>query len=258
MSFGNGPRVVTNGLVLSVDANDYNSHTSGSSTWSDVSGYSNTITNGGSPGPFFGSTGSLTYFDYSANLSGSVVASYAFTDFGSAINNTLATASFTFEMWISRDSSSVAISDRESLFTNTGTGGGFRFQLSAGSGPQQLYYLIGGSNGAGFKEGPVGSGYLTYDGKWTQVIMVYDRLAQLGSYNVYAYTNGVFRGSVAQSSAITSSFVGSAGVVNPGISLGCCSSFKGKVSKLSVYNRALTAQEVLQNYTAIKSRFNLT
>jgi hypothetical protein len=88
--------------------------------------------------------------------------------------------------------------------------------------------------------------------------MVYDRLAQLGSYNVYAYTNGVFRGSVAQSSAITSSFVGSTGVINPGISLGCCSSFKGKVSKLSVYNRALTAQEILQNYNALKSRFNLT
>jgi len=38
MSFDNGPRIVTNGLVLSLDAADQNSYTSGSATWKDLSG----------------------------------------------------------------------------------------------------------------------------------------------------------------------------------------------------------------------------
>jgi hypothetical protein len=34
--------------------------------------------------------------------------------------------------------------------------------------------------------------------------------------------------------------------------------FSGSVSQFQVYNRALSASEVLQNYNASKSRFNLT
>ena len=36
MAFGNGPRVVTDGLVLALDASDRNSYISGSSTWFDL------------------------------------------------------------------------------------------------------------------------------------------------------------------------------------------------------------------------------
>ena len=44
MSFGNGPRIVTNGLVLSLDAADQNSYVSGSATWNDLSGNNNNAT----------------------------------------------------------------------------------------------------------------------------------------------------------------------------------------------------------------------
>jgi hypothetical protein len=33
--------------------------------------------------------------------------------------------------------------------------------------------------------------------------------------------------------------------------------FDGKIAKASVYNRALSTQEVLQNYNATKTRFGL-
>jgi hypothetical protein len=248
--YANG-KIVTSGLVLALDAADRNSYVSGSTTWRDISGYSNTITNAGSVGPTFGSTGSIAYFDYSANLTGSAVGTYAYTDAGSALNNTLATASFTIEMWISRNTGSVGLGDRESLFSNTGNATGFRFQLA----PTGLSYLIGGNANAGYSEGGIGSNYLTFDGRWYQVVIVYDRQAQLGSYTVYAYANGTVQGSTAISSAASSSFVGGAG--NPGVSTGCCSSYKGRVAKLSVYNKALTASEIQQNYNAQKSRFNL-
>ena len=253
MSSYGGANIVTDGLVLSLDAANRKSYPGSGTTWFDMSGYSNTITNAGSVGPTFGNSGSIAYFDYSANLAGSGVDTYAYTNVGSALNNALATASFTIEMWISRNVATVALGDRESLFSNTGGAAGFRFQLV----PAGLYYLIGGNNNEGFSEASVGSNYLTLDGRWNQVVMAYDRRAQLGSYTVYAYANGTVQGSIAISSAASSSFIGNPGVVNPGVSRGCCTSYKGRVAKLSVYNKALTAQEIAQNYNALKSRFNL-
>jgi hypothetical protein len=237
-----GLNAVTDGLVLTLDAANYKSYPGSGASWYDVSGYANSITTNN---VFFASTGSLYYSDYSA--------SSAYTNAGSNLNNTLATSSFTIEMWISRNTSSVALGDRESLFSNTNSARGWRFGLGANA----LYYLISGNNAAGYSEGEVGSNYLTLDGRWYQVVMVYDRLAQLGSYAVYAYANGTYQGTVALTSAITSSFVGNAGTGDPGISQYCCSSYKGKVAKLSVYNRALSAPEVLQNYSSQKARFNL-
>jgi hypothetical protein len=237
--------------VLALDAANTKSYPGSGTSWSDISGYSNTISNLGSVGPSFGNTGSIAYFDYSANIAGSARASYAYTDTGFSLNNILATSSFSIEMWISRNTASLALGDRESLFGNTNGATGFRFQLTSNA----LGYLVGGSGSAGYSEGGVGGNYLTFDGRWYQVAMVFDRQAQLGSYTVYAYANGVNQGSVSISSAVTSSFIG--GVNNSGISSTCCSSYKGRVAKLSVYNKAFSSSEVLQNYNALKSRFNL-
>jgi nucleoside-specific outer membrane channel protein Tsx len=61
MAFANGGSIVTNGLVLALDAADRNSYVSGSTIWSDLSGngYNATLTNG----PTFttGSGGGIVY-----------------------------------------------------------------------------------------------------------------------------------------------------------------------------------------------------
>ena len=61
MAFANGGSIVTNGLVLALDASDRNSYVSGSTTWNDMSGnsYNGTLTNG----PTFnsGSGGSIVF-----------------------------------------------------------------------------------------------------------------------------------------------------------------------------------------------------
>ena len=60
MSFNNGPTIVTNGLVLALDAGDKNSYVSGSTTWFDLTGVNNgTLVNG----PTFnsGSGGSIVF-----------------------------------------------------------------------------------------------------------------------------------------------------------------------------------------------------
>ena len=62
MAFGNGPRVVTDGLVLALDASDRNSYISGSSTWFDLT--TNQYTASLINGPAFNSqNGGSIFFD---------------------------------------------------------------------------------------------------------------------------------------------------------------------------------------------------
>jgi hypothetical protein len=72
MTFNNGPRITTNGLVLCLDALDKNSYPGTGTTWYDVSGngYNATLTNGptwNSVG-YFTFDGSNDYADISLNL----------------------------------------------------------------------------------------------------------------------------------------------------------------------------------------------
>jgi hypothetical protein len=66
MTIGYGPRIVTDGLVLALDAADRNSYSgTGATTWIDLSGNSNNLTLTNSPtwnGSGYFSTGSTGYF----------------------------------------------------------------------------------------------------------------------------------------------------------------------------------------------------
>jgi hypothetical protein len=153
-------------------------------------------------------------------------------------------------LWINRDSSAIAVESRESLFTSTGDGAGFRFGLGSST---NLYYLIGGFGGEGFTESSFPTSYpnLT-NGTWHQVGAIFDIAGTLGSTKVYSFVDGIISTGV-NISPLTISMPPKAA----GISFGCCATYKGKASKILYYNRALTAPEILQNYNASKSRFNL-
>lgn len=247
MAFQRGPNIVTNGLIFAVDAGNVKSYVSGTTTWRDLSGNSNTGTINNNPTY---SIDTVPHFDFTTNIAGGT-----FSGINQNIvfqSSTIPTSgSFTIETWMNRDSSSIALGDRESIFSNTGGSDGFRVQITQASPAQgTLHYLIGGSGG-GYSEGPVGSGYNIADGKWHQVVAVFDRAAQLGSYAVSAYVDGIFKASTPISTG-NQAFT----AAQPGISVGCCNKYRGKISKIIAYNRAMTASEILQNYNASKSRYN--
>ena len=77
--------------------------------------------------------------------------------------------------------------------------------------------------------------------------------------NIKAYVNGVLIGTTANTFIInyvnTSVIIGGTGG-GPGNSVAY--NFDGKIYNVSMYNRGLTASEVLTNYTATKGRFGLT
>jgi hypothetical protein len=161
------------------------------------------------------------------------------------------TGSFTLTAFIKRSPSTYSL--RENVFGNGGGADGWRFGYYANSG--QPYYLIGGVGGTGYQEGGLGTISVS-DGKWHQLTILYDRAAQLGSYTVYGYVDGVLSGSVTITAGASGNVAFTPNIPGIGVA-GCCSPFMGALAYLAAYNRALTQNEVIQNFNALRGRFGI-
>lgn len=229
MAFGNGPRIVTNGLILSLDAGDRNSYPGSGTTWFDLTGNSNSgsLVNG----PTFntGSGGSIVFDGVDDNVTFSSIPGTSFS---------LISSSFTTEFWI---------------YTTTGSSQGF---ISSNQSPTNggQYAFVIRSNGifSSFY------GTVTYTdvyggdvvtGSWSHYVNTFNYTNQTSSI----YVNGVLKGAGSmQSSPLNTS----ASLIIGRYAFGG-GYLKGNIASAKVYNRALPSQEVLQNYNAQKSRFGL-
>jgi len=223
-----GPEIpgVTDGLVFYVDA--ALTYTSGSTTWYDeINGNNGILTNGPT---------------YSTDGRGSIILDGTNDYIESSLNIGISGSNpRTQECWIY-----VSEAANKNIM-----GGG-------GNGAANLFDTIIWSSGGYLRV--VGhyysSGYDTIStlpsrntiniNQWNNIVHLYD-----GS-NVSLYTNGVF----SNSKTLTLN------TNNNRIRLGAgfysnYNYFEGKGSIMKVYNRALSSTEVLQNYNALKSRFNL-
>jgi hypothetical protein len=89
---------------------------------------------------------------------------------------------------------------------------------------------------------------------WYQISITYDGLNMKSYVNGVldintTWSNGVGYDAVNNKVIVGGTYTKTSGVVSP---------FKGNISNSIMYNRALSAQEVLQNYNSQKSRFGLT
>jgi hypothetical protein len=212
MSFYDGPKIVTNSLVLLIDAANRNSYPGSGTTWYDISGNGNhaTLYNGptwNSLG-YFGFDGSNDYADIPGlNLS--------------SLNNTV--------MVIGRY---VSASGRilGGVYNNylCGTWSGYVSQFYPG----------------GWVSGPYGS----YDTNWH----IYH-----GSSN----PGGAPNGTQFYNNSIGLVVNGSGGVGPNGIRVGSDGVYNEyaicQVAYVAAWTKCLTSLEVLQNYNALKPRFNL-
>jgi hypothetical protein len=217
MAFGNGPRIVTNGLVLSLDAADQNSYVSGSATWRDLSGNGNngTLISGST---FDTGSGGAIVFD---GTSGYV----QFT----AIN--VQTICFC-------------------CIADVGATNGLQCLIGTsalGDGALRLQY---GTFRAAAPNAPDAN---DFNNGFVSQFMIN------GQSNLPTDSNGVY-------------IVPNSRTLNQNFYIGCITSrtastishpfngrfFKGKVFCVALYNRQLSNNELLQNYNAQKSRFNLT
>ena len=150
------------------------------------------------------------------------------------------TGSFTISSWINQ----TAGSGQTGLFSNAGNISGFRFGPSSGG----IYYLVGPP----YNEGVIGSGSFSLN-EWTLITAVFDRQSQLNSGpGVYAYVNGNLVGSV-QLAGQTEMQTGNASIVRGP----CCGRFIGKLSTMSVYDKALSDREVKRIFDIYRGRYGI-
>ena len=223
MAFGNGPKVVTSGLVLALDAADKNSYPGSGTTWRDLSGNNNggTLTNG----PTFSSN------------NGGCIAFDATDDFVSVASSTtfnFGAGDFTLETWIYPESFATYLHMIQ--MPDQGT-----FALKANINNGAIYFY--NPSFTTFGDTP----------NWTLVLNKWNYVAMTRVSSVaYAYLNGESKGSKSGFNLNFSNNVVRIHGGNAGSEFAQC-----KIAITKIYNKGLSASEVLQNYNAQKSRFGL-
>jgi hypothetical protein len=229
MSYFNSPRIVTDGLVLCLDAGNTKSYPGSGTTWTDLSrnGNNGTLTNGPS---------------YTSSFGGGVVLDGT-NDFIVGTNNTgiSGTGARTLSTWVYPTD---MINDGYYSIARIGAGTNFQlFEILISRSNFTTYsitlHIWGGNELGGVVEKTLlfnnSNIACSYDG--TTAYMYLDGKLAFSANRTLATANSTFTlGSPAY---------------------GAHRYFKGNISNTSLYNRALSPTEILQNYNATRGRFGL-
>ena len=219
MAFGNGPRVVTDGLVLALDAADKNSYPGSGTNWNDISGngWNGTFQNG----PTFNSSN---------------IGSISFDGTNDRVSTLFKPSGYrSYFIWV-----------KYNIITGLPAG----YSLT-GTQEVNAYNYIGISNGGYFyyyfgTNGQEVTGTILNANIW-----YYQGLTLSSDGNARAYLNGSLVSTLASGVGNTATAEFSVGCINQNHWI------NGNIASVIQYNRALSASEILQNYNAQKSRFGL-
>jgi hypothetical protein len=224
-----GPQesIVTDGLVMYLDAANPRSYPGTGTSWYDMSGRNtSTLVNGPtySNGNFlFNGTDEYCYFDDSSN----------YFDFSNS--------SFTVSFWIKTSSAN------NMGYIKKGTTDGWGIAMNSG-----IFnaYIISGSS---FVASRVTT--QTYNtGSWINVSVTFTTnttTQNLNNVSIYI-NNQLDQGSLTSKRA----YGGSTGNVKI-CSMGGSEFFMGNLSSIQIHNRSLTVTEILQNFNALKTRYGI-
>jgi hypothetical protein len=234
MSGKSGPDIVENGLVLCLDAANKFSYPGTGTTWTDLSGNSNngTLTNG----PTFSSAnGGHIVFDGTNDYVDTVNTGTTFQ---------FANVTFTVSLWIKTSATSGIIISKGA----TASTAGWLFQFdSAGT----VSGITKGSDGTNTYNRS--STATVNNNTWRNIVAVYTtNTTTLGSNTTSIYIDGVLSNGTGTLGGLVYA------TTTDTIQIGrrpTGAYWSGSVSNIQIYNRELTAAEVLQNYKATKSRF---
>ena len=225
--------IVTEDLILHLDAAKYTSYPDSGTTWYDISGYGHhaTLNNGmsiqdaGYKAKNFGLDGSNDYATVNNNLV-SIVG--------------LGNVSYTLEAWIYVETSSGTTTSADSIVGHT-SNTGFGMQVGVSNGNPRINY--GARSTSNFY-----SSEFSYN-TWTHVVLSRTPSTRRTFLNGSNDVNSAADLSLASPSdgALTIGYSG------PRIS----GYFDGNIPIIRIYKKGLTDAEVLQNYNAQKSRFGL-
>ena len=223
------PSIVTNGLVLNLDAANIKSYPGSGTTWTDLSGNRNngTLTNG----PTF-----------SRNGGGSIV--FDGTDDYTSVPDINITTQISVEAWVYANSVGAYNSMVAQYSTSNPSTSSWILETVGSS---AYFFIANGSN--------LASGNVVFDTlRWTHYVGTYD------GGTVRIFKNGTASPTTGTSAAMNNSSlnINIGALYSSGGVQGGDGRWNGRIAATKIYNRALSASEVLQNYNALKSRFNLS
>jgi hypothetical protein len=230
MSYYNGPTIVTNGLVMYLDAANNKSYTGNGTAWGDLSGNNNNGTLTGGP-TYSSANGGGIAFDGTDDY----VAGPTFTGLGSS-NRTI-------DVWFQIRSLPLSGTKRIlSLVTDDTSTDTPALTIGYSTSLSSLNAGFGGSPYNGY----VSNLNFTLS-MWTNLTVT------ITGNNIVIYKNTISVGSATNSGTVGS---------NPILHLGRYNNFYSQygdiiISNAKIYNRALSASEIIQNYNATKGRFGL-
>jgi len=215
-------KTVTSGLVLCLDAANRKSYPGSGTTWTDLSGsgFNGTLTNG----PTFGSAdGGSIVFDGTNDI---VTTTYVSTN------------TYTFSAW----------------FKTNVVSSGFRNIISIPTPNYSLVLLDDDTSNLGFwtNDALSGSALSTptiSTNTWYNVVFVREGNSITGGYK--AYLNGILYGNANTGTWSTTASLSVGGRTDVSQPL------NGNISQVLIYNRALSALEVSQNFNALRGRYGI-
>jgi hypothetical protein len=221
MGINYSPKIVTDGLVLCLDAGNPLSYPGSGNTWYDLKGSYNATVAGGSPA-YSSINGGVFTFNGTSDY-------FLIPDPGSLGN-------FTVSCWA------------YPLLASSGSSP----SIIASVFPSKVNFMIAYGNNNTVVAG-------IYNGVWTDLGSV----STAGGWQCFSYTyNGsqtsLFRNATVIRSLSTTIAAQSSG---SGIRIGrrwdLADYWNGYISSVQIYNRALSSDEITQNYNATKGRFGL-
>ena len=226
MAVGYNPKIITDGLVLALDAGNAKSYPGSGTAWSDLSGNSNngTLTNG----PTFSSAnGGAIVFDGSDDYV--------------QVTGSITVTSATFITWIKRDGSQTDWSGL--IHSRNGNIVGLHFNQG---GTKIAYTWNNASNTYLWN-----SNLLIPNDQWCMVALSVNPTSATAylcqSSGITSNTNTVSH----PSQTLSDILIGRDDAFATG------RAYDGNMAVAQIYNRALTASEITQNYNATKGRFGL-
>jgi hypothetical protein len=232
MSYNFSPKIVVGGLVLYLDAANSRSIVSGSTTWTDLSKNGNNGTLVNSPTFNSGNGGSIVFNGSSQ-----------YVNLGNT--NISLPVNITINAWIKP----TILSDYRNILTKEGaTSIDLDYGLTTSPNGNLYFWFNNGS----FRIHESTTSTMNQTNVWYNVTSVFDDTNN--NVKLYVNSNQIYSASETTSMLVHSNSNLLVGWRN---SLATNQSFSGNIALVQLYNRALSASEVLQNYNALKSRFGL-
>ena len=231
MAFHYSPKIVTDGLEFYIDAANPKSYVSGSTTEYDLVGSQDMILNNG--------------VTYSSDNLGCLVFD-GLNDYTQTVNIYTYTETTSWDVWFNRTKSNNVLNmPWSNLLPYLAFGNDNTFHFSFGTKLSGVFTQLSLLTNSTF-----------LDNTWYNVCCTLHQDLTSGDAIVNIYVNGELERTFTFNGVLDELY-NSSQALRIGNHGGVSYPFEGKIPSLKIYNKILSADEIRQNYTALKSRFEL-